>query len=165
MRKSTKVTALDPAEHLYEYAQLDAEKRKIEAKMDAEIAQIREKYADRLLKLDRRLEELFDGMLIWAEANQHLFEGKRSLDYPHGVVGYRLGNPAVRLQRGMTTDKVIALAREIAPDLVAIKESLNKDLIIDRRDDLAREGILDRLKIQIVQEDRFYVQPKTEETT
>lgn len=163
MRKSTKITPLDPAEHLYEYAQLDAEKRKIEAKMDAEIANIREKYADRLLKIDRRLEELFDGMMIWAEANQHLFENKRSLDYPHGIVGYRLGNPTVRLHRGMTTDKVIALAREIAPELVAIKESLNKDLIIDRRAELARNGILDRLKLQIVQDDRFYIQPKTEE--
>ena len=147
-----------------EVARADASVRQLTAKMDAEMTKVREKYAQALeLERSRRqgAEELLES---WAELHKEAFGARRSMKLTHGVMGWRLGTPALKLRSRIKSDMAFEKVKRFYPEYIRTKEEVNKEAILaayagKQMDD----DTLAACGYQVRQEERFYVEPKTEE--
>lgn len=99
----------------------------------------------------------------WASANRDLFGDKKSLDLPRALVGFRTGQPSVKLTKGWSvSDAVDSLQRLRDGDqfITQAKPTLNKPAILSQRE--AMGGVFAKCGIEIVQEERFFIEPKAE---
>ena len=87
-----------------EVAMADAAERKLTAQMDAELTKVREKYAAALEAEQRRRTLAEEELASWAGLNKEAFGAKRSLKLVHGVMGWRLGTPALKLRSRIKSD-------------------------------------------------------------
>lgn len=100
----------------------------------------------------------------WASANPQAFGERRSIDLPRAVVGFRLSNPSVKPTKGMgIADIVEHLLREPGGDRFVrmAKPELDKPAILAEREALS--DLFARCGIKIVQEERFFIEPKSEQ--
>lgn len=154
----------ETAEEIFaDYAKVDAQIVKINAELDIKIAKIREAKQDALAKLSERREEAFAKLEHYAITNPELFSKKKSLELSHGTIGYRTGTPKLKTFRGFTWAAVTSLIKEVAPQYLRTKEEPNKDAIIADRDKDGMKEIMDKMRVNVVQDETFYVQPKKEE--
>ena len=167
--KKTKTThapqTLDDVERLLgELAICDATRRRALAEMDAEIKTVRDRYAADLDALDAAQKALEDEIASWAELHKEAFGEKRSLVLTHGAIGWRLGNPAVRLKPRVKAEQALQMVKDRLPQYVRTTEELDKAALLAAfsgkaltAEDLAACGL------RVAQTERFYVEPKTEE--
>jgi len=168
-RQTTKMpdaqmTAQEAEEQLAVYAKADATAKKIQSQMDLEIAKIREKNAERLNALALEKQESFNKLMVYANQNQDLFKVKKSLDMSHGKIGFRTGTPTLKNMKGFTWGAVLELAKEHAPQYVRTKEELNKEALLLDRTLAESTDVFGKLKVEVKQEESFYVELKKEET-
>ena len=158
-----------------EVAMADAAERRLTAQMDAELTKVREKYAAALEAEQRRKtlaeEELAswaglnkEELASWAGLNKEVFGAKRSLKLVHGVMGWRLGTPALKLRSRIKADMAFEKVKHFYPEYIRTKEEVNKEAILaayagKQMDD----DTLAACGYQVRQEERFYIEPKTEE--
>jgi phage host-nuclease inhibitor protein Gam len=150
------------AEAFAEFAKQDAQLENVQSKMDLEITKIREKYQDKLDELNGEKAMAFDKLKAYAESNPEDFGKKKSIDFTHGVLGFRTGTPTVKAEKGHTWKSVLQLIKAFKPDYVRTKEEANKELILSDRE---KEGSLELFKkigVKIEQKETFYVEPKKE---
>ena len=154
----------DVEELLAQVAASDAATRKVTAQMDAEITRIREKYAAILDRENERCDEAEEQIASWAELNKEAFGEKRSMVLTHGTIGWRLGNPAVKLRARVRAEAALERVRANAPEFIRRTEELDKQAILAA---YAARGLTDAqlepLGLRITQTERFFVEPKTEE--
>jgi len=102
----------------------------------------------------------------WAKANPSEFGDKRSIEFLHGTIGYRKGNPSVTQLRGHTVDETIETLKIDAPEFIRTKEEIDKEAILaaDAKGEL-EAGELADYGLQISQTEKFYVEPKLEAVT
>ena len=155
----------DEAEKAFaEFAQADAKVRSISAKMDMEITKIREKYADQLAELEDTKTKNFDIVQSYATENKdELFQKRKSVESAHGVFGFRTGTPKLKTLKGFTWPSVVKLCEEFLPDYIRTINEVAKDKLLADRDKEKVKGIFDKVGIQVVQEETFFVEPKTED--
>jgi len=110
-------------------------------------------------QLDVKVEHL----KAWAKANPAEFGDKRSIEFLHGTIGYRKGNPSVTQIRGHTVDETIETLKADAPHFLRTKEEIDKEAILaaDAKKEL-EDGELADYGLQISQSEKFYVEPKLE---
>ncbi|MCU0329336.1 MAG: host-nuclease inhibitor Gam family protein [Chitinophagales bacterium] len=167
MATRTKKTILQNiSEHTYQeclaaYAKSEAEIRKINAEIDLQTQKIREKYADRLKSFSTIKDESFDVVMQYAEEHPELFHKKRSVDTAFGVLGYRLGTPKLATRKGFQWKAVLDLLKEKFPKFVKVKEDVNKEAILADKE--LTDHDLKSIGVEIIQEDSFYIDLKTEE--
>ena len=105
-----------------EYAKADARQQKIQADMDVQMTKIREKWQEELSKLQEAKDKAFDVMQAFATENRmELFSKKKSMDTVHGTIGFRLGTPKLKNQKGFTWASVTNLLKEFLPAYVRVK--------------------------------------------
>ena len=167
--KKTKTThtpeTLDDVERLLgELAICDATRRRALAEMDAEIKTVRDRYAATLDAEEARHAALAEEIASWAELHKEAFGEKRSLVLTHGAIGWRLGNPAIRLKPRVKAEQALAMVKERLPAYVRTVEELDKAGLLAAvagkaldAEDLAACGL------RVAQTERFYCEPKTEE--
>ena len=92
-----------------------------------------------------------------------------------GTIGFRTGTPKLKTLKGFTWESALNLVREFLPDYIRKKEEINKDkLLTDRDIEYASVGkgeavaqpmgsLMAKCGIQVVQDEAFYVEPKTED--
>lgn len=155
----------DEAEKAFaEFAQADAKVRSISAKMDMEITKIREKYADQLAELEDTKTKNFDIVQSYATENKdELFQKRKSVESAHGVFGFRTGTPKLKTLKGFTWPSVVKLCEEFLPDYIRTINEVAKDKLLADRDKEKVKGLFDKVGIQVVQEETFFVEPKTED--
>ena len=147
-----------------EVAMADAAERKLTAQMDAELTKVREKYAAALEAEQRRKTLAEEELASWAGLNKEAFGAKRSLKLVHGIMGWRLGTPALKLRSRIKSDMAFEKVKRFYPEYIRTKEEVNKEAILaayagKQMDD----DTLAACGYQVRQEERFYVEPKTEE--
>ena len=76
----------------------------------------------------------------------------------HGVAGFRLGTPALRLHKGANWSKVLAALKEKLPEYVRTTEEPAKALLLASRNTEKVAPVLMELGLQVVQEDLFYIE-------
>lgn len=147
-----------------QYAKADAQIAKINADIELQCAKLRERYADRLTALDADRTQAFDVLQAFAVENKaELFTKKKSLDMAHGTIGFRTGTPKLKTLKGFTWASALQLVREFLPAFVRTTEEIAKDRLLADRD---TEGMFDamaRCGITVVQDETFFVEPKSEE--
>jgi phage host-nuclease inhibitor protein Gam len=158
------VTSAQADQAFAEFAKADARIAKINADMDVQFTKIREKYADELADLADEKENAFDVMQVYAMENKDtLFAKKKSLDTVHGTFGFRMGTPKLKTLKGFTWPAVTQLLKEFLPKFVRISEEPAKDLLLASREDEAVCKLYAKCGFEVIQEETFYVERKTEE--
>ncbi len=79
-----------------EIAGLKLNETLLAANMDTELQGVRDNYESRLGSLAAVLEEKTAAARAWAEANPAEFGGRRSIEFAHGVAGFRTGTPKLK---------------------------------------------------------------------
>lgn len=162
-------------EAMKEYAEAYAEKLGLAAEMDLRLAEVRQEYAKQLEDVDNRMKESFELMNAYANENRDQeFSKKKSMELMHGTIGYRTGTPKLKTMKGFTWASCTTLAARLLPGLyMRTKEpEIAKDMILADRneehvtllsgDEGSMKDALERCGMYVVQEDTFYVEPKTE---
>lgn len=159
----TRVTREQAEQAFAEFAAADAKFQNLTSKMDLEITQIREKYADRLAELGEVKARSFDVMQSFAVENkEELFARRKSMESAHGVFGFRTGTPKLKNLRGFTWAAVTNLVKELLPDYIRASEELAKDRLLADREKAEVAELFPRIGVQVVQDETFYVEPKKE---
>ncbi len=155
----------DVEELLAQVAASDAATRKVTAQMDAEITRIREKYAA-ILDREKTLREAAEEQIAsWAELNKADFGDRRSMVLTHGTIGWRLGNPAVKLRARVKADQALEQVKRRLPEYVRRVEELDKAALLSAYTGKAISAEdLEACGLKITQTERFYCEPKSEET-
>jgi phage host-nuclease inhibitor protein Gam len=116
-----------------------------------------------LLALDRSLAVKTRAARAWAGANPAAFGRRRSVDFGHGVAGFRHGPPRLATLAKGKWERVLQSLRGLrwgAP-YIRVKEEINKEQIIaDVGAGKLAEADLRRAGAQVVREETFFVEPK-----
>lgn len=151
-----------------EYAQTDANIESITATMDEEIGKIREKYSERLNELTEKRETAFNRLQLWAEQNKdELFAKKKSKDLVHGILGFRIGTPKLKAEKGFTWAAVQTLLNSVkgGKQYLRTKVEIAKDLLIADRKQPKTIEVLKEAHIEVVQDETFFIDLKKEEAS
>lgn len=107
----------------------------------------------------------FQAVMAFAAANRDslLEKGRKSVELSQGVLGWRLGNPAVKLAKGVTEDSLVATFQRLKlDDLLRVTTELDRQAILKEPSRI--EGIAG---IAVEQDETFFLKPLevTTETT
>lgn len=107
----------------------------------------------------------FQAVMAFASANRDtlLEKGRKSVELSQGQLGWRLGNPTVKLARGVDEDSLVATFERLKlDDLLRVTTSLDRQAIL--KEPKRIEGIAG---ITVEQDETFFVKPLevTTETT
>ena len=162
------------------YTKNEAQIQKINADIELQCAKIREKRQVELAQLTQERDKAFDTLQAFASENKaELFAKKKSLDMAHGTIGFRTGNPKLKLLKGFTWASALTLVKKYIPVYVRMTEDVNKEkLLADRwlkevefnenettRKKLPMTNAMAECGIIVAQDETFYVEPKKEEQT
>jgi len=167
-RKTTKtaanITLPEAQELMHQLAETDAKVRELTAKQDQEMAKIREKYAAKMADLKEHCANLETRLQTFAEANRNeLFITRKSLDWNNGTLGFRTGTPALKTRKGYQWAGVLELVKSRLPEYVRTKEEVMKDRLLADRETLT-DATLAEVGVEVVQEEKFFIEIKTEAT-
>lgn len=148
------------------FAEKSSELKALEAKVELAVQKVRDRHKLQIEKLRLEKDNSFDKLKAFAEEHRaDLFTKRKSLDWVHGVFGFRTGTPKVTKPTRITWPKVLNILKEEAlTRFIRSKEEINKDAILESRED---ETIMAQLKelagIEVTQTETFFVEPKEEE--
>ena len=164
-KQTTPPETLEDVERLMgELALKDARRRALTAKMDEQLKAIRDRYAADLDALDAAQKALEAEIASWAELHKAAFGEKRSLVLTHGAIGWRLGNPAIRLRPRVKAEQALAMVKDRLPQYVRVTEELDKSALLAAFSGKALSAeALAACGLRVAQTERFYCEPKTEE--
>jgi phage host-nuclease inhibitor protein Gam len=152
------ITRDDASRLVHEIAELTVEERDHKNEMDAAILAIREKYSARLNEIKSEVSEKTSLVQVWAQANPEAFGKLRSLQFDAGRVGYRTGTPKLKLlNRKWTWESCLAAVQKILPSFIRNKPEIDKESIINQREELAEYLPLVGMKIE--QDETFFIEP------
>lgn len=160
------------------FAKADASINKIQAEIELQCAKIREKRQADLTRLTAERDAAFETLQSFATENQaELFARKKSLEMAHGVIGFRTGTPKLKTLKGFTWASALELVKTFLPSYIRQTEEIAKDRLLADRE-LDRVNVTDnglilneipmsramaKCGIQVVQDETFFVEPKSEE--
>lgn len=144
------------------YADADAREKKILADMDVKITQLRERYQEELARLKELKDQKFELLQHYAVTNPEVFAKKKSVEMTHGIIGFRTGTPKLSTRKGYTWAAILSLVKEFIPDYIRTVEEVAKDRILADREQEVVSANLNRVGIEIKQNESFYVEPKKE---
>ena len=169
----------DQAEEAFAvYAKAKAEQAKINAEIELQCARVREKHQEKLSQLTELQEGMFEVLQTYAlENHDELFTKKKSLGMVHGLIGFRTGTPKRKTLKGFTWASALQLVKEFLPSFIRRTEEIDKGSLLSERDSeylemgqFPGEGrplreVMAKCGISVVQDESFFVEPKTEDNT
>ncbi len=151
-----------------EIADLKNRHRAASAELDAALHDLRRRYAQILAGLDRQIAARMERARAWAEANPSQFGLAKSLELNHAVIGFRTGQPQLRLLPGFNWRRILRRLKSLpngdGAALIRVKEEVNKQRILLQRNQLGHAQ-LHRLGLRVFQEESFFVEPKIAKTS
>jgi len=126
--------------------------------MEEHILEVRDNYAPRLAYTAAKIGPLLKSAAAWAKKNPGEFRGLKSIEMTHGTVGYRTGQPKLKLLKGWTWEKVLATLK---PLYVRTKREPDKEALLAARRDIGAEGFAS-VGLLVDQDETFFVEPKRE---
>lgn len=148
-------------EALSQYAAADKRESEILSKINADTTRINDTYKDELNYLDEKKKGTIEIIQTYcSEQKQTLFNKRRTLHTLYGAVGFRLGNPRLKIPRSISQSKLLQLLKEQMPQYVRVTEEPAKDLIIADRAKEPVAALLQNTGLQVVQEEIFFVELK-----
>ena len=162
-----KITRDQCAEEVRKYAETQNQINALDAEMNKDILAVKERFEARIEELKQKAKvhaKLIEG---WAMDNPDEFPAdKKSVDFPCGTIGHRTGTPTVATIGGWTLGRAlkVVLARG-EKRFVATKESLSKEAILTafRKKEISAEWLRE-VGLEVRQNEKFFIDPKLEET-
>lgn len=164
LRATTIMNRTDLENVLGRYAAAVIEADALKAELDRKVNELRAGYEERAAALGKRAEIFFADIEAYLANNpEEIPSARKSLELLHGTVGYRTGNPTVRLPRGV---EEAALCEELRgagfPEYVRAREEVNREAVL-AADDAARESLAAH-GVKVTQtKDRFFIEIKREQ--
>jgi phage host-nuclease inhibitor protein Gam len=157
-------TRVEAEETLGEIRRLTIERNFLNADREAQIKAIDDRFAPELSELNQELESATEHLRIWSEANPSEYGKLKSLELPHGTMGWRTGTPSLKTLTGWTWDRVLEKLKELKAlaHYIRTKEEVDKQAIIGDRDGIGQE-MLRTIGVKVVQSESFFVEPKLDE--
>lgn len=145
-----------------EICALKINESKLKADMDDEIKAVREDYESDLSDTADRLNVRMQAAQAWAENHPAEFGKLKSIEMTHGVVGWRIGQPQLKTLAGWTWDRVLERLQQVKAyaGFIRTKLEVDKQSILALRESLL-DGDLKNMGVRVVQDESFYVEPKT----
>ena len=103
-------TRLDMERCVGENARMQIERDAVLMEMDGEIQVIRARYEENINGLTADLESEMTIAKEWAEANPSEFGALKSIEFIHGIAGFRTGMPKLKTLSKFTWDRVLSQA-------------------------------------------------------
>jgi phage host-nuclease inhibitor protein Gam len=161
-----RLTRDEISDHVGRYTEAKIRKDKLTARQNKELDEIRARYEEQLQACDESMKENRDVCEKWADAHPEQFAQARSLEFARGTIGYQLGKPAFKARKGNSLEVIIRglqatnwgrkFVKVVAETLV------DKEALIAARDTITAEQRAE-IGFDIVQEDRFYIDPRQDE--
>jgi len=152
------ITRADADRLVREIAELTIEQRDRKNEIDAAILAIREEHSERLDEIKAALNDKIAVIQSWAQENPDAFGKLRSLQFECGRVGYRTGTPKLKLlNRKWSWETVLSAVQKILPSFVRNKPEVDREAIINQREELVEFLPLVGLKVE--QDETFFVEP------
>lgn len=146
---------------LGEVTALTAQLNSLKAELDRELTATRKRFEGRIDELKVEIEQKSALLQQWAEASPEDFAERKSVEFLHGRVGFRTGNPTLKTLSGWTFKRVLEV---ITRSFVRVKEELDKEAILAAyAAGTLTDGELRAVGLRVVQDESFYVDPKVEE--
>ncbi len=143
-------------------ALLVGEIRLVTDTMSQEITEVRDRYNVDIDVLNSKLEVANERVYDWMERNPQEFGSKKSIEFPCGVVGWRMSPPALKTRRGWTWKTVLEKLMEDGIDrFIKVKHDVEKAKIIAERERLGDEELI-KMGVEVVQVDEAFIEPKLE---
>lgn len=144
-----------------EYAQAEAKFQTINAKMEAEIQKVREKYSNQLVELEGTMDAKYEIVRQFAiEHRNDLFQDKKKVEWTHGVFGFRSGSPKLTTLEGMDWKDVLNRCQGYLPEYVRTTCEVAKSKLLADRNRPEVSEKFEMLGVRVVTEDRFYIETK-----
>lgn len=159
----TAITRSEAEELFAEYANAESKEAEINAIIEQECTQIRKRYQDDLTELKAVKELKYEKLMQYALENRDEFGDKKSLAFTHGLIGFRTGMPKLKLLKGFKWEAVTTLLLKKLPDYVRTVHEPAKDKLIADRSEPEVVKNLEKVGLQVIQDETFYVEPKKEE--
>lgn len=140
------------------YNKCVSELQVIEGKMNAEITAIKEKYEPKINKYQEEKDGHFEMLQAYAENNPDKFEVKKSMEFTHGVIGFRTGMPKLAPRKGYNWTSVLDLVKDKMRTFVRTKEEVDKESLLANRESID----LSKVGLEVKQDETFFVQPALE---
>lgn len=154
----TPLTRQDAEVLMREIAELSLEERNRKTLIDAAVLAIKEQHTPRLTEIKAEIKERADSLQVWAESSPAEFGKHKSLVLESGRLGFRTGTPKLALHsRAWTWDKVLSAVERILPAFVRNKPEVDKEAILNQRDELAE--FLPMVGLKVAQDESFFVEP------
>lgn len=154
----------DADKHFADYSMSAAKLKQIEGEIEEEVTKIREARQEEITELATIRDDSFNMLHAFALQNEGIFEKRKSIDFSHGILGFRTGQPKVKLNSGIKWATVLEKMKSILPDYIKTKEEPDKErLIADRKED-RNTKLYDACGFSITQDETFFVQPKEEKS-
>jgi phage host-nuclease inhibitor protein Gam len=148
-------------ESLSQYAGAEARTAEITRVLENEMKLIKNKYADELQYLEEKKKQNIEVVETFCKEQKiKLFNKQRTLHTVYGSVGFRLGNPKLKMRRGNSWTLVIEALKDKLPQYVRVTEEPAKDLLIADRHSEPVATTLQAIGLQIVQDEIFFVELK-----
>lgn len=168
MKKKTKVTEVITGDEAFNVMQLYAESatelKRLEAKVEKETSAIREKYEDEIAKHQTNLNEANEKLVRYGEFNKdEIFADKKTIDLIYGTVSLRLGTHKVDKKKSLTWESIVLMMKKVNKNFLRTKIEVNKEAIIEAREDKKMMAKLANIGVSVVQEEAITVQSKEEE--
>jgi phage host-nuclease inhibitor protein Gam len=144
------------------FAKGNTQLKLIEAKLEEEKQQIDSKYQHDIASLKTSLEEQIEILQVYGQKYKDSWKGK-SLELVHGKIGFRTGNPKLVKDKKFTWDAVTELLRKAFPLFVRTTYEINKEALISSRDKKEFEDIKNSCYVDVIQDETFFAEAKTEE--
>jgi phage host-nuclease inhibitor protein Gam len=157
-------TRADAEVYMNDIALAENTRRELIARRDAEVLAVNERFAFILADWDKLIKERTEQLQNWAQDHPEEFpKGRKSIDMAAGVLGFRTGTPKLKLLgRSWTWDKVLAAVQHTLPAFVRSKPEVDKEAILNQRDELAYA--LPMVGLRVDQDESFYIEPKLTDT-
>lgn len=147
------------------YAEANSQLTVVKGEMEQEIQAVKDRYQEQITLLNAEKDKCFATVERFAtDSKEQLFSTKRSKEWLHGVFGFRTGTPKVKAEKGFTLASALELAEAFDyAGFIREKRELNKQSIIAAWDDEEQRKKVAKMKLQVVQDETFFLEAKEEE--
>lgn len=137
----------------------------LEAQMNEEINEVKERYKDEVTELSKQLKEPQEILEAFAKEQKANWGKKKSFKLLHCVIGFRTGTPKVTKKKGFSWEAVLKLMKKntIFSKFIRTTEEINKEAILAEKDEKLLYKLEDLCFVNIDQDENFFVEPKVEE--
>lgn len=173
MSKKNKVKVAPPAQYtradaerfLAEIRTLTILRNTVQAAREECLKALDDKFGPPIQEATEKINHFAECLHLYAEQNPDVFGKRRSIVWPHGKFGFRLGTPKLvkKLKAAWASNTMIEKVRAaLGGAYIDTTETIDRDGIISNRAEIPKDA-LKEAGLSVEQENTFYVEPNVEE--